>query len=790
MIDSELQRIAAQQTASERISVPDADRVVIADTIEPEPAPDLQMLLQIRQELGDEGLTADEYAFLQAHQANAVTGDDHYANLAEALDEHELNKIAQNVLNWVEWDEESRKDWYEQEKKGIRALGVSPYVDGGAPFDGASTVVHPLFAEAIVQFSARTLEILWPAGGPVKAAVLGKITEERDAQAKRVEQFMNYQYTQQMEGAFEQTDRLLARLPLSGSCFVKAYHDPVCGIVREFVEPADFIVPYRAESLRTAPRYTERILKSQNEVRKLQVAGLYRDIDLIPPQEESSEAERHIVTDEIRATEGRDESDRSNDDQRHTLLECYCDLDIPGFEDQSDGRPTGIALPYIVTVDRDSQKVLSIYRNWKKTDPQKRRIVYHIHYRFMPGLGFYGYGLYHWIGGLTNAATGALRALLDSAQFANMPGGFRAKDAALPNGKLKIAPGDWPEVDCDADDLKKAFFPLPYKEPSSVLFNLLGLLQELGRRFAGTTEVMVGEGGQNVPVGTMLARIEQGGRVQTSIQKRLLETQAQELKLVAWLNSVWLPDEYPYAVQGEDRAALRADFDDRIDVVPVSDPSFVSNVQRYFMSELVIELAGKFPGLYDPYEVNKRALQSIRMDDIDALLPPKDKNTQRFDPVTENALLMVGRPVRAFMEQAHEAHVAVHQMAMQQMQQGDPAMAAIEAHIREHLAMAHLTQMGQMLGIPLAMPEEGQPEMPIEMETQLAVAAAQAAQQLAQPQQPDPETVKAQAEIERKNAVAEADIRRKDEVAAADIRRKDVVAAATVREPEATPGTW
>lgn len=782
MIDIDIQDQAAQQRAAERIAIPDADAVVIADG-QPE-GMDIEALLRIRDEAGDDALTDEEYALLQAAmQQRPMAGEasDHYANLAEHVEDGHLQKISRDVLGWVDWDEESRSEWYDKEKTGIRALGVSPNVDGGAKFEGASTVVHPILAEAVTQFAARALEQFWPAGGPVRSAVLGAIDDERVEQAKRVEQFLNYQYTVEIEGAFEQTDKMLIRLPISGSCFVKAYYDPVNGICRSMVEPADFLVPYKSDDLRTAQRYTERIMLSQNDLRKRQVAGMYRDIEVMRPFERGGSDERTVVTDEIKATEGRDDNHQDTGDERHTLYECYCDLDLPGFEDVgAGGQTTGVALPYIVTVDRDSQKVLSIYRNWKKTDPRKRRIVYHTHYRFMPGLGFYGFGLYHWIGGLSAAATGALRALLDSAQFANLQGGFRAKDAVLPNGNVTISPGTWPEVDSDADELKKAFFPLPYKEPSSVLFSLMGYLGEIGGRFAGTLESITGEGGQNVPVGTTLARIEQGAKVFTSIQTRLHEAARTEYALVAWLDSIWMPQEYPYAVEGEDRKVFRADFDARIDVVPASDPNFVSNIQRYFVSQLVMELAAQSPDLYDRYEVNKRALESLKVQNIDALLPNRKDQVVRADPVTENASAIVGGAIKAFMDQDHASHLAVHQQALMMLPDKHQALPVIQAHIQEHIALGYLVQMTQATGAAFQMPGEA-PPMPPEVENQIAALAAQAAQQLSRPPEPSPEQIEADAEQKRKDETAAAEIARKDQLAAASIERDDAKAAAEMK---------
>lgn len=787
MIDADIQQQMRAEMGAQPISVPDQqDSMAFAGEAPTGVAAggyDIATLQRIRAEVGEQALTDDEFAALQMHEQTGLPSKeaaDHYANLAQYVTEADLHRIGQDVIDWVRWDEESRAEWFLKEKRGIAALGVSGSDEEGA-FKGGSTVTHPMLGEAIVQFSARALEQLWPGGGPVKTAVLGAETDALVQQAKRVEQFMNFQYTQEIPGAFERTDRLLVRLPLSGSVFIKTFFDPIDGLRRELIEPADFIVPYRANDLLTATRYTERIFMSQNDLRKRQIAGYYRDVDLVQPFEFNAETNRELVSEAIHRVEGRERVDVDYRDQRRTLYECYCEMDLPGFEHRDDeGKPTGIALQYIVTVDHDSRKVLSIYRNWKQDDPRKRRIVIHTHYRFMEGLGFYGYGLYHWIGGLARAATGALRALLDSAQFANMPGGFRSKDAALPNGNLDIAPGEWREVDADSDDLRKAFFPLPYKEPSAVLLNLLGLLQTQGRSFVSTAESMVGDGAQNIPVGTILARIEQGSKVQTGIQYRLHQAQSDEFKVVAYLNSIYLPERYPYAVQGADRVVLRNDFDARIDVVPVSDPNTVSNMQRYFMVQSVLELAARFPGLYDVYELNRRALQTLRMDSVDALLPPQNKPPKRFDPVTENALLGLGRPVRALQDQAHDAHIAVHQQAMQSLPQGHPALPALNSHIQEHLALAYLQEMAQATGMPFQLPDDSAQDLPPEVEMRIAVAAADAVQKMQNPPLPDPKLIEVEREQARKDAVTQADIKRADDEAQAEVLRKDKLAAADI----------
>lgn len=739
-------------------------------------------LQAIVDELGESALTESEYALLVFWNRNQVIGDpdDHNANLAEFIPESDLMRISQDVLEWVNIDDRSREPWQQKERRGIRALGVSPNTDGGADFEGASEVVHPALAEGCVRFAANALESLWPAGGPVKTVVLGDSNDERQAQAVRVQKFMNYQYSALMEDAFEQTDQKLIRLPLSGSVFVKVYPDPLGTVARKMVEPVDFLVPYKATSLEATPRYTERIMTFPNDLKKLQKSGFYRDIEIARPIE-SHEDERDTVMDEIAETEGRDEDTWHHDDDRHTLYEMYVDYDVPGFED-----PDGIALPYIITVDNDSRKVLGIYRNWRKGDPLRKKIVYHTHYKFMPGLGFYGYGLFHWAGGLATATTGALRALLDAAQFSNMPGGFKTQEANVDGGERPLSPGEWRETEATAEDLAKAFFTIPWGEPSAVLFQLLPHLEELLRRFMGTTEADLGAGNTNVPVGTMLARIEQSGKVQTAIQKRLHKGQGREFKLTSWLNSQYLPQEYPYAVEGESRVIFRSDFDGAVDVLPVSDPNVVSNTQRLFVSQASIELAERAPHHYNMYQLHRRAQQALRIENLDEILPPPESLSRRMGPVEENAAVIKGVPLKAFKEQDHASHLMVHTQMLSMMDDDQRGRfgPALQAHIQEHMAFAYLLEMEMATGALFRsvgqddLARDDWEEVPVEVENAVALASAQAAQQLMQamapPEQQDPALVEVEREQARKDQEAAADIQRKDSVAAADIQRKNV----------------
>lgn len=537
----------------------------------------------------------------------------HYENLAEYLEPKVLDRLAADVIDWVDWDEESRVEWEQRESRGIRFLGVSSKTEGGANFPGASRVVHPLLMEAITQFNSRALGEMWPASGPVKTDVLGEVTPETTEQAERVQAYMNYLYTKQMPGAFENEDQLLFRLPLSGSCFKKVYWNVLLKtICADFVEPADFIVPYSAADLMTAPRFTHRIREHHNDVLKKIQSGFYLDQEMEILNNESADYPQ--VREEIELTEGRERASIVNEN-RHTILECYADLDLDGFNDLDEsGRETGIALPYIITVDRESQKILRVQRNWDEQDQDNQKRIYFSHYKFTPGFGFYGYGLLHLIGGLSESATESLRKLLDAADFSNMQGGYKSRDAKITGGDTPIGPGEWRETDSSAEELSKAFFQLPYREPSQTLFNLLGYLDERAQRFIGTTENMVGEAKNTAPVGTTLALIEQGSKVFSAIHKRLHEAHQREFKIVAELCRDHLSEEgYPYLIAGQSQLIMRADFDDRIDVVPVSDPNIISQTQRIVQAQILLDLSDKYPDIINRRQSVENMLEAARI---------------------------------------------------------------------------------------------------------------------------------------------------------------------------------
>lgn len=772
------------------------------------PSIDLDSVLAMAEQGGPEILTPEEMDLYQSH-LNSQRGDpnDHYANLANFLEDGELARIAMDVVDWVRIDEDSRKDWQEREARGIRMLGLSEKTEGGADFKGASRVVHPLIAEACVQFQARAIAELWPPAGPVKTKILGRQTEDKLAQSERVQDFMNYQYTELMPGAFEEEDRLLARLPISGSCFKKVFFDPIERTnVAQFIEPSDFIVPFSATSLRTATRFTHRYWQTGHEVDALIREGFYRDCPLMDSPNDMVDYPE--VREEIDDIEGRHKQTIERD-ERYTILEIVCYLDLSSIPELQMPkrrwlkRAEGIGLPFIVHVERESRQVLAIRRYWRPHDPARKRRVQVVHKYFLPGLGFYGYGFLHFLGGLGDAATGALRAYLDSAAFANMQGGYRSRDAKMPGGDQPIGPGEWREVDSTAEELSKAFFPIPYKEPSTAMFQVLGLLTEQGQRFATTTEAMVGEASNNGPVGTTLALIEQGAKLFSAVHKRLHQANGQEFKIVAELNYEFLPEVYPYELEGKETYTLRADFDGRVDVIPVSDPNIVSNVQRIAQAQAVLQLATEAPDLYNRKEVHKDLLTALRVQDIDRLMPDKDE-IPRMEPVQEDMCILYGKPIQVYPDQDHAAHMMVHQAFFagippeyQQQFQG-----VWFAHMAQHLAWQHRIGIEQAMGMPLPPPttvleddmeDLQEQEIPPEAERMISEQTAMAVQLMAQGGAGmDPQQAAMQAETQLAQQQMERDQQRKDaeaqfrqaqqaEKQRADIIRADALANAQIQ---------
>ena len=748
----------------------------------------LRRIQAMADEHGEDILTDDELAEYEASMApeNRGNADEHYANLAEFMDETALGRLAYDVVEWAERDEAARQEWYARERKGIELMGLIDDSKWVAPFKGATEATHPLIAEAVTNFQARAISELWPAGGPVKTVIMGAITEEREKQGERVAGFMNYQYTSVIDG-FEEEDRMLMRLPMSGSCFKKHYYDPMRRQVRsDYLEGADVLVPYQAASLKSTPRYTHRMRMNGNDVRKMVAIGWYRDVGNerydTPLDEGMDLTEVHVAIDEA---EGRAPIEYE-EDGTYRILECVCDIDLAGFEDRdASGKRTYIGRPYVVTVDSDNQRVLAVRRQWKRDDPDKNRRVQMTHYYFLPGLGFYGYGFIHIIGGLGKAATGALRAYMDAAGFSNLRGGFKSRDAKV-DTDTPIGMGEWRETDMTAEELAKCFLPLDYKEPSTAMFQVLGHLDELGRRYATTTENMTGEASNNGPVGTTLALIEQGMKVFSAIHKRLHEAHAHEFRVMADLYAEYLPEKYPYLIEGEDQYVLRADFDERVDVIPISDPNIISNTQRIAQAQAVIELSTGNPDLYDRYEAHRNMLQAMRVQNIDQLLPPP-QDTPRMEPVAENVALMTAKPVKAFIDQDHYSHMLAHRAwwvnAVPEEMRAD-LEPAYKAHMAEHMGLWYQVQMMDQMGA--YDPESAQDPA---VEAMLAQQAALVTNFIAPPdlalagaeQQGGMEDAAAAvADEQRKDLATQADIARKDATALAQIERDDAKAQAEI----------
>lgn len=723
-------------------------------------------------------LTDEEQAQLDELFPKPQLDNDHYANLAEIIPENELGHLATQLLDDIEEDEESRKDWQYRERDGIRLMGISENTVPGADFAGASEVTYPGLIEAAIQFQARALAEFWPPDGPAKTVVLGEQTPEKQAQGDRVEGYLNYLCTEAMPGAFEETDRMLFRVPLSGSAFVKYCYDPLeDAIVKRFIKPQHVIVPYEASDLRNSP-HTCVLFYTQNDVKRLIANGYFRDMpNLSPPSDETAQVSQ-ILTDEEDDVDSKERVSFGDNDSRHVFFERYCFLDLPGFEDVDErGEPTGVMLPYVVTIESESQQIAAIRRNWRPDDPMRRQRVYIVHHRYLPGVGFYGIGLYHILSDIVRANTGALRALLDAAQFATLQGGFRSRDVRMKNADKPITPGEWRETESTSEELAKAFVQLPYKEPSKTLFELMQFLDEVTRRIAGTTEVAVGDAPNNAPVGTTIALLEQTQKVQSGIHIRLHNSMKQELRLLAELCHEYLPDEYPYDVEGESRVIKATDFDGRIDVIPVSDPNVVSSTQRIATAQAQLELATNSPDLYDRRAVHERLLRAMRVPHHEEILPDQSEVPHR-DPVSENMALQMQQAVQAFPDQDHQAHILVHQQWLAGVPEDMRQMveAAAMAHIAEHYALQYQIQMMQAMGLN-QMPQQLNPQD----EAVLTQMAAQAAQLMQAQPQPDPDMLAVSREQDRKDEQALADIRRADAEAEADIIRSDAEAIARMQ---------
>jgi hypothetical protein len=649
---------------------------------------------------------------------------DFYSNLAEEMDESELQTLSSELLASYKDDVDSRQEWLDQYTDGLDLLGIKGD-DREEPFRGASGVYHPLLAESATQFQAGAYKELIPPGGPVQTRIVGSETKEVLEQAERVRHYMNFLVLDIMEEFDPELDQMLFYLPLAGSTFKKTYYDQTLNRpVSKFVPADNLVVSYTESSLETCPRFTHVINMNLNDVRKLQVSGFYRDIELLPDDGTEDEAK-----DKIQELTGFRKNVQSDDTV--TILEMHVDLDLEDYPDLGeDNEPTGIAVPYIVTIHEESNEILAIRRNYKEGDQTKRKIRYFTHYKFLPGLGFYGFGLIHMIGGLTKSATSILRQLIDAGTLANLPAGFKARGLRVRDEDLPLQPGEFRDVDAPGSSIREAIMPLPYKEPSGTLLQMLGVLIESGRRFASVTDLNIGEGSQANPVGTTVALLEQGTKVLSAIHKRLHFAQRQELRILADVIKTSLPPEYPYKIEGLDSNVKVDDFDDRIDIVPVSDPAMFSMSQRVTLAQTQLQLAQSAPQLHDLHEAYRRMYSALGIQNIDKILPPKDEMSPK-DPVSENMDALVGKPLKAFQSQNHDAHVATHGAFLQDpnIQKNKVAVQVLMSHMQEHLAMKYRQQVEQILGAPL--PAEGQ-VLPPQQEALLAQATAKATQEISQ----------------------------------------------------------
>lgn len=644
-------------------------------------------------------------------------------NLAEVMDERDLASIASELTGSYEEDLESRDDWYTTFSKGLDLLGIRGE-DRSQPFEGASGVYHPILSEAVTQFQSQAYKELLPAGGPVDTEVLGMTDDAKLEKANRVKNFMNYQITYKMEEFDPEMDQLLFYLPLSGSAFKKIYYDPSLGrATARFIKAEDLVVPYYAVDLLTAPRITHVIHMAENELRKMQVSGFYKDIDLMS----ASSIELSDVDKKMDELEGLS---RTVSDEEYTLLEMHVDLDIEGFEDMdANGEPTGLALPYIVTICKDTNDILAIRPNYSPEDPMKKKIEHFAHFKFLPGLGFYGFGLIHMMGGLTKSVTAILRQLIDAGTLSNLPAGFKSRGLNIQRHDDPLQPGEWRDVDAPGGRLTDAFMPLPYKEPSATLTSLLGSLIDSGKQFAATVEQPTGDGNSEAPVGTTVALLEKGQRVMSAIHKRLHYAQRTEFKILKRVFGEFLPPEYPYQVQGASQNVFKEDFDSSVDVIPVSDPNIFSMTQRIVLAQTQLQMAQAAPELHDLRESYRKMYLALNIKDIDSILPQEAEIPPR-DPISEEQAALTGQPIKAYEFQNHEAYIGAHSAFMQNpmVQQNPTATQAIGANIQEHQAMLYKIQIEQAMGQPLPTMEDGQ--MPPEVMNEIAMMATQATQQV------------------------------------------------------------
>jgi len=698
-------------------------------------------------ETEDGGIIID----FEGEMTDEIMGGGHDENIAESLEDDELASMASELIADFQADRESRSDWARAYVKGLDLLGMK-VEDRQQPWAGASGVFHPLLTEAVVRFQAQAMGEIFPASGPVRTKIVGKQTPQKTDQANRVQNEMNYLLTEEMSEYRDEMEQMLFKLPIAGSAFKKVYYDPLmerpCAM---FVPSEDFVASYGASDLQTCPRYTHVMKKTTNEILQLQVNGFYRDVDLPEPTPDYSDIQEKY--DELDGEEAIIE-----DDDRHTILEMHVDMNMPdAFED-----PDGIARPYVITLDKSSSTILAIRRNWYENDEKKKKRMHFVHYRYLPGLGFYGTGLIHLMGGLAKSATSILRQLIDAGTLSNLPAGLKARGLRIKGDDSPLMPGEFRDVDVPGGAIRDSITFIPYKEPSSVLYSLLGNIVDEGRRIGSVADMQVGDMNPNAPVGTTLALMERSMKVLSGVQARLHASLKNELRILAKIIHDYMPSEYAYEMDGDfDR---KSDFDKRVDVIPVSDPNAATMSQRVMQYQAAVQLAQQTPQIYDMGKLHRQMLEVLGVQNADEIVKLPD-DMKPADPVTENMMIMKQEPIKAFKYQDHEAHIAVHMAAMQdpklmQIIGQSPFASAIQqsmsAHITEHVAFQYRREIEKQLGVE--MPNEEQP-LPEDVEVELSRLAKEAAekvlgknqaeaqQQEAQKQQQDPLTQIQQREL-------------------------------------------
>ena len=671
-------------------------------------------------------------------------GTEHDANLAEHIDDRDLRELSSELISAYQSDRDSRGDWEETYINGLDLLGLK-HADRTTPWDGACGVFHPLLTEAVVRFQAQAIQEIFPAAGPVKTAVVGVLTEEKQQQAGRVKDYLNYLLTERMVEYRSETEKMLFSLSLAGSAFRKVYFDPNMGRPCSMFVPAeDFVVSYGAADLTTCERATHVMKRSKNEVRKLQVSGFYLDVDLPAPSPDTGEIERKY-------NQLTGDSASYDMDPRHTILEIQADLDLPGFEDTKDGEPTEIGLPYVVSIDKSSRTILAIRRNWYEDDELKMKREHFVHYQYLPGLGFYGFGLIHMIGGLAKSATSLLRQLVDAGTLSNLPGGLKARGLRIKGDDTPIMPGEFRDVDVPGGVIRDNISFLPYKEPSQVLYQLMGDIVEEGRRFASAADVKVADMNAEAPVGTTLAILERSMKVMSAVQARLHASMRRELRILSGIVRDFGPAEYPYELA--DGELTLEDFDDRVDIIPVSDPNAGTLAQRIMQYQAALQLAAQAPDMYDLPLLHRQMLEVLGIRDAEDVIPDEDV-INPSDPVTENMHIINGEPVKAFIYQDHEAHIQSHTSLVQdpkilemisQSPNAEATQGAMAAHISEHVAFQYRSEIEKELGVPLPPPDQ---PLPDDIEFRLSQLVAPAAAQLLGKDQKEAEMKKQQEEAE------------------------------------------